>query len=176
MKLGLNLFYQLNGLHSLLHTAFHNYNTSLPEVIYYAFYFVFLQVESIYSPVLDWRREHGMVTLNNPHLAQIHSTLVPDPNSEHQTLEFIPQLYYSLYQLKKEPNNSSISLENTTSSIRHRLKQCKSYIEESEECRTLLGQTCTEWEHAIEQRERELEVKKQVLTTLSEQIKQLKGT
>lgn len=36
--------------------------------------------------------------------------------------EFIPHIFYSLHQIRKDPNNLSNQLETSTGSIRHRLK------------------------------------------------------
>ncbi|SCU83061.1 LAMI_0C01860g1_1 [Lachancea mirantina] len=113
-----------------------------------------------------------MTSLENEHLAHLQMLLGSGSRS-HQASEFIPQLYYSLYQLKKDPNSTSNSLKTATSSIRHRLKQCKAYIEQNGECQELLGRSCSEWEKTLAQRERELEVKRQLLKDLQERVSKL---
>ena len=85
--------------------------------------------------------------------------------------EFIPHLFFALHQIRKDPNNSSNQLETTTGSIKRRLKNCKSFIESSEECKTLLSKSTDEWSEHIAQRQLELETKKHVLNSLEEKIK-----
>lgn len=111
--------------------------------------------------------------INNVHLKKIHHALSPEPDKGNTSSEFIPHLFYSLHQLKKEPNNSSNSFETATSSIRHRLKLCKSHISESGECKALLSKSCDEWEQVIQQKQKEIEVKRQVLESLGDNIKNL---
>ncbi|CUS23334.1 LAQU0S09e02432g1_1 [Lachancea quebecensis] len=113
--------------------------------------------------------------LSNASLAQIEALLVPNAQNSSQSSEFIPQLYYALHQVKKDPNSSANSLETATSSIRHRLKQCKSHIAESEECRALLSKTPEEWESALQQRQKDLALKQQVFARLEQQVRDLQG-
>lgn len=111
--------------------------------------------------------------LKNPSLAQIEELLAPDAQSSGQYSEFIPQLYYALHQVKTDPSSSSNTLETATSSIRHRLKQCKAHIAENAECRTLLSQTPAEWETTLAQRQEDLDQKRMVLVRLDQQVRAL---
>ncbi|CAI1693520.1 hypothetical protein SEUBUCD646_0N03240 [Saccharomyces eubayanus] len=80
--------------------------------------------------------------------------------------EFIPHIFYSLHQIRKDPNNLSNQLETSTGSIRHRLKLCKSLISEHEDTKNLLSKSPSEWEDFIQQREQELQIKRNVLDDL----------
>lgn len=87
--------------------------------------------------------------------------------------EFIPRLFYSLHQIRKDPNNSANQLETATGFIKHRLKSCKSLIVNNEDCKRLLGKTTEEWHEYIKNREKELQVKRKVLNDLSAKIRDL---
>ncbi|QHS75910.1 Cse2p [Saccharomyces paradoxus] len=80
--------------------------------------------------------------------------------------EFIPHIFYSLHQIRKDPNNLSNQLETSTGSIRHRLKLCKSLISENEDTKELLSKSPSEWQDIIHQREQELQIKRDVLDDL----------
>lgn len=80
--------------------------------------------------------------------------------------EFIPHIFYSLHQIRKDPNNLSNQLETLTGSIRHRLKLCKSLISENEDTKDLLSKSPSEWQDIIHQREQELQIKRDVLDDL----------
>ncbi|SCU80263.1 LADA_0B06040g1_1 [Lachancea dasiensis] len=112
-------------------------------------------------------------SMENSHLAQIEALLAPNSAQESPTVEFIPQLSYALHQVKKDPNSSTNSLEAATSSIRHRLKQCKAHLAENAACRELLSQTPAEWSKVLEQRQRNLDAKRQVFQQLEEQVQRL---
>ncbi|SCU78217.1 LANO_0A02432g1_1 [Lachancea nothofagi CBS 11611] len=109
----------------------------------------------------------------NPQLAQIESLLVPNSHQSSPSIEFIPQLYYALHQLKKDPNSSTNSLDAATLSIRHRLKQCKAHLAENDECRELLSQTPAEWDKTLTQRQNHLDSKREVFRALEQQVQQL---
>ncbi|EDO19486.1 hypothetical protein Kpol_1018p14 [Vanderwaltozyma polyspora DSM 70294] len=87
--------------------------------------------------------------------------------------EFIPHIFYSMYQIKKDPNNSSNQLETSTGFIKHRLKSCKTLIESDEDCRKLLSKSTDEWDDYIKQRELEIEGKRNVLKSLNNKIGEL---
>ncbi|CCC67025.1 hypothetical protein NCAS_0A04670 [Naumovozyma castellii] len=143
------------------------------------------------------------MSLQNEYLRTIKNTLLPqqqhDTTQQSQSLnqttvpvspasntvlsstsssspEFIPHLYYSLYQIRKDPNNATNQLETSTGFIRHRLKTCKSLIEDNADCKKLLAKSTDDWNVYLKQQEAELEVKKKVLHDLSERIKLLTST
>lgn len=87
--------------------------------------------------------------------------------------EFIPHLFYSLHQIRKDPNNSANQLETATSFIKHRLKSCRSLIANNEDCKRLLSKTTKEWHEHIKNRQKELQVKRKVLNDLSAKIRNL---
>ncbi|CAI4036108.1 hypothetical protein SMKI_14G3270 [Saccharomyces mikatae IFO 1815] len=100
-----------------------------------------------------------------------HLTNQPQPNnlsapSTNSNGEFIPHIFYSLHQIRKDPNNLSNQLETSTGSIRHRLKLCKSLISDNEDTKNLLSKTPSEWRDIIHQREQELQIKRDVLDDL----------
>ncbi|SCU91810.1 LAFA_0F05996g1_1 [Lachancea sp. 'fantastica'] len=110
----------------------------------------------------------------NPHLAEIQRLLVPESSHlSSPSVEFIPHLYYAIHQVKKDPNSSTASLEAATSSIRHRLKQCKAHLAQNHECRELLSSTPAEWNVTLAQREKDLEAKQELCKQLALQVKQL---
>ncbi|SCV03927.1 LAME_0H14356g1_1 [Lachancea meyersii CBS 8951] len=110
----------------------------------------------------------------NPHLAEIERLLIPNSQqSSSPSVEFIPQLYYALHLVKKDPNSSTNSLGSATSSIRHRLKQCKAHLAQNDECRELLSKTPAEWEATLEQRQKDLDAKRELCRLLGLQIQQL---
>ena len=90
--------------------------------------------------------------------------------STNANTEFIPHIFYTLYQIQKDPNNSNNQLENKTGVIKHRLRSCKSLIRESNSVVELLGKTPEEWEQFIANRDRELQLKKNVLLNLQSKI------
>ncbi|AMD21446.1 HER167Wp [Eremothecium sinecaudum] len=108
--------------------------------------------------------------LQNPTLNKIHNTLT---KHSAQQPEFIPQIFYALHQLKEDPNNSANNLETATSSIRHRLKQCKGYLTEDPSCIELLSTTCEQGPEIVRQRQQELTAKRGVQQRLAERIKEL---
>ncbi|CEP61155.1 Cse2p LALA0_S02e07954g [Lachancea lanzarotensis] len=110
----------------------------------------------------------------NPHLAEVQRLLVPEsPNLSSPSVEFIPQLYYAIHQLKKDPNSSTASLETATSSIRHRLKQCKAHLAQNNECRELLSSTPAEWDVKLAQRQKDLDAKRELCRQLALQVERL---
>lgn len=84
--------------------------------------------------------------------------------------EFIPHIFYTLYQIQKDPNNSNNQLENKTGLIRHRLRNCKNLIKENDNSIELLSKSTEEWEQFITNRENELQIKKNVLLNLRGKI------
>ncbi|SJM85493.1 related to Mediator of RNA polymerase II transcription subunit 9 [Zygosaccharomyces bailii] len=112
--------------------------------------------------------------LQNEGLRQVHAMLVPEQEQGTQSSEFIPHLFYSLYQIRKDPSNAN-QLENSTGFIRHRLKNCKSLIANNEECRNLLSKSAEEWQEHIRSREKELMVKRKMLDDLGKRLEQLKN-
>lgn len=92
------------------------------------------------------------------------------------TAEFIPHLFYSLHQIRKDPNSSANQLETSTAFIKHRLKNCKSLIANNDDCKRLLSKTTEEWHEYIQNREKELEVKRKVLKDLKNKIATLQDT
>lgn len=107
--------------------------------------------------------------LQNEGLRQVHDILIPHDDQGTQTSEFIPHLFYSLYQIRKDPSNSN-QLETSTGFIRHRLKNCKNILATDENCRHLLSKSVEEWHHDIRNREKELEVKRKMLDDLSKRL------
>lgn len=88
--------------------------------------------------------------------------------------EFIPHLFYALHQIRKDPNNSANHLDTATGFIRHRLKVCKSLIEKSEDCKRLLSNSTEEWHGYLRNREKELQVKRDVLRALAGKLEAIK--
>ncbi|CAB4255399.1 Cse2p [Maudiozyma barnettii] len=89
------------------------------------------------------------------------------------TTEFIPHIFYTLYQIQKDPNRSNNQLETKTGLIRHRLRNCKTLIRESDSSLELLSKTTDEWEQFIMNRENELQIKKKVLVDLRGRISEI---
>ncbi|QLQ81341.1 hypothetical protein HG537_0F01020 [Torulaspora globosa] len=89
------------------------------------------------------------------------------------TAEFIPQIFYSLHQIRKEPNNFGNQLETSTAFIKHRLKSCKALIANDENCRNLLSKTPQEWHEYMQNREKELQMKRKILEDLKSKISTL---
>lgn len=114
----------------------------------------------------------GEDILQNKSLYQIYCLLTQQSHSQQ---EFIPQLFYALYQLKKEPNNGSNSLEMYTSSIRHRLKSCKAILENNPECINLLRISCDDWPNLLQKRQKELEMRESVLNRLNDRVNNLRN-
>lgn len=90
--------------------------------------------------------------------------------STNANTEFIPHIFYTLYKIQKDPNNSSNQLENKTGVIKHRLRSCKTLIKDSNSVVELLGKSPEEWEQFIASRDRELQLKKNVLLDLQRKI------
>ncbi|QLL31055.1 hypothetical protein HG536_0A08720 [Torulaspora globosa] len=86
------------------------------------------------------------------------------------TAEFIPQIFYSLHQIRKEPNNFGNQLETSTAFIKHRLKSCKALIANDENCKNLLSKTPKEWHEYMQNREKELQMKRKMLEDLKNKI------
>ncbi|EJS41893.1 cse2p [Saccharomyces arboricola H-6] len=101
----------------------------------------------------------------NDHAATQQPTNLSAP-STNSNGEFIPHIFYSLHQIRKDPNNLSNQLETSTGSIRHRLKLCKSLIAENEDAKNLLSKSPSEWQDIIKQCEQELQIKRDVLDDL----------
>ncbi|CAI4050379.1 hypothetical protein SKDZ_14G3290 [Saccharomyces kudriavzevii ZP591] len=104
-----------------------------------------------------------------------HLTIQQQPSnlsapSTNSNGEFIPHIFYSLHQIRKDPNNLSNQLETSTGSIRHRLKLCKSLISENEDAKKLLSKSPSEWQDIIHQREQELQIKRDVLDDLHRKL------
>lgn len=97
------------------------------------------------------------------------------PVAATSTAEFIPQIFYSLHQIRKEPNNFGNQLETSTAFIKHRLKSCKALIANDENCKNLLSKTPQEWHEHMQNREKELQVKRKVLEDLKNKISALQG-
>lgn len=107
--------------------------------------------------------------LQNEGLRQVHDILMPHDDQTTQSSEFIPHLFYSLYQIRKDPSNSN-QLETSTGFIKHRLKNCKNLIATNEECRKLLSKSVEEWQQEIHNKEKELEVKHKMLDDLGKRL------
>ncbi|SMN21570.1 similar to Saccharomyces cerevisiae YNR010W CSE2 Subunit of the RNA polymerase II mediator complex [Maudiozyma saulgeensis] len=131
--------------------------------------------------------------LQNEDLSRIQEILIP-PKSENETFtippgsssskssstqstvattEFIPHIFYTLYQIQKDPNRSNNQLETKTGLIRHRLRNCKTLIRESDSSLELLSKSTNEWEQFITNRENELQIKKNVLLDLRSKISEI---
>lgn len=87
--------------------------------------------------------------------------------------EFIPHIFYTLYQIQKDPNNSNNQLENKTGLIRHRLRNCKNLIKENDDSIELLSKSTEEWDQFINNRENELQIKKNVLLNIRSKISEI---
>ena len=87
--------------------------------------------------------------------------------------EFIPHIFYTLYQIQKDPNNSNNQLENKPGLIRHRLRNCKNLIKENDDSIELLSKSTEEWEQFISNRENELQIKKNVLLNVRSKISEI---
>ncbi|CAR26957.1 hypothetical protein ZYGR_0I02270 [Zygosaccharomyces rouxii] len=111
--------------------------------------------------------------LQNEGLRQVHDMLVPHDDQSTQPSEFVPHLFYSLYQIRKDPSNSN-QLETSTGFIKHRLKNCKSLIATNEDCRNLLSKSVEEWQQDIRNKEKELEVKRKMLDDLGKRLQVFK--
>lgn len=97
----------------------------------------------------------------------------PAPLGTTATAEFIPQIFYSLHQIRKEPNNFGNQLETSTAFIKHRLKRCKALIANDENCRKLLSKTPQEWHEYMQNREKELQLQRKMLEDLKNKISAL---
>lgn len=97
----------------------------------------------------------------------------PSTSTLTNTAEFIPQLFYSLHQIRKDPNNSAKQLETSTAFIKHRLKSCKALIANNEDCKRLLSKTPEEWHQYIQNCEEELQLKRQLLKDFKDKVKTL---
>ena len=86
--------------------------------------------------------------------------------------EFIPQIFYSLYNIMKDPNISN-QLETSTGVIRHKLRSSKQILLEHNDTRILLNKSIPNWEEFIQLKEHELATKRNVLRQLSEKIKSI---
>lgn len=95
----------------------------------------------------------------------------PSTSTLTNTAEFIPQLFYSLHQIRKDPNNSAKQLETSTAFIKHRIKSCKALIANNEDCKRLLSKTPEEWHQYIQNREEELQLKRQLLKDFKDKVK-----
>ena len=136
--------------------------------------------------------------LQNPDLKNIVSTLFPPKsegnvtalippssssstgsasalNSDPPSSEFIPYIYYALFQILKGQNTSTNQLETKTGFIRHRLRSCKDLIKGNEAIISLLCRSTDEWKTIIRNRENELQVKRNVLQHLGERIDEIIG-
>ncbi|AET37870.1 Cse2p Ecym_2117 [Eremothecium cymbalariae DBVPG len=107
-------------------------------------------------------------TLNNQTLNQVYATLTKNTS---QQPEFIPQIFYALHQFKEDSKSGGNSLETATSSIRHRIKLCKSYLREDPHCIELLSRPYEDWPQVVEQKQQEIETKKLVHKQLGERIR-----
>lgn len=114
-----------------------------------------------------------------PSKAETGTTGVPPPSSSStssstqpigSSTEFIPNIFYTLYQIQKDPNKSNNQLEMKTGFIRHRLRTCKSLIKDNEKTFELLSKSTEEWDQFICNRENELQIKKNVLLDLRAKI------
>lgn len=99
----------------------------------------------------------------------------PSTSTLNNTAEFIPQLFYSLHQIRKDPNNSAKQLETSTAFIKHRLKSCKALIASNEDCKRLLSKTPEEWHEYMQNREEELQLKRQLLQDLRNKLETLQS-
>lgn len=108
--------------------------------------------------------------LQNESLRELHNMLVSYDDQGFQPTEFIPHLFYALYQVRKDPSNSN-QLETSTGFIKHRLKNCKNLIATNEDCRSLLSKSVEEWQQDIRNKEKELEVKRKMLDDLGKHLR-----
>ncbi|CCH62112.1 hypothetical protein TBLA_0G01680 [Henningerozyma blattae CBS 6284] len=115
------------------------------------------------------------LTIASPATASLASTpktvnIINPTSSNIQQSEFIPHIFYSLYQITKDPNNSANQLETTTSSIKNKLKNCKKFIENDVNSINLLSKSIDEWEIYLKQRDQEIAVRQKLLSNLNLQI------
>ncbi|KAK5778260.1 Cse2p PWA37_000496 [Arxiozyma heterogenica] len=89
--------------------------------------------------------------------------------------EFIPQIFYGLHNIMKNPNISN-QLETSTGVIRHKLRSSKQILMEHDDTRILLNKSIPTWENFIQLKERELAMKRNVLKNLSQKIKDMSET
>lgn len=121
--------------------------------------------------------EQGQATEQNQTGTQLATDTAnesrPSTSTLTNTAEFIPQLFYSLHQIRKDPNNSAKQLETSTAFIKHRLKSCKALIANNEDCKRLLSKTPEEWHQYIQNREEELQLKRQLPKDFKDKVKTL---
>lgn len=113
------------------------------------------------------------VTENN-----IHKTIKTTNTSSSSSItntEFIPQIFYSLHNIMKNPNISN-QLETATGVIRHKLRSSKQVLMEHNDTRILLNKSIPNWEKFIQLKEHEVAMKRNVLRNLGQKIKDMNET
>lgn len=121
----------------------------------------------------DQPEVQDQTTQQQPQDDAAHDSRPNSTSSLNNTAEFIPQLFFSLHQIRRDPNNYAKQLETSTAFIRHRLKSCKALIANNDGVRRLLSKTPEEWHKYIQNREEELQLKRKLLQDLKDKVKTL---
>lgn len=102
--------------------------------------------------------------------SSITSNGTTSTTTQQQQSEFIPHLFYSIYQITKDPNNSENQLETNTTVIKNKIKLCKKYIENDNNAKSLLSKTIEDWEYEIFQKNKQINKMDNLISDLNNQI------
>ncbi|CCE64418.1 hypothetical protein TPHA_0H02140 [Tetrapisispora phaffii CBS 4417] len=91
-------------------------------------------------------------------------------NTNIANTEFIPYLFYCLHQIRKDQSNSANKFELQVGFIKHRLRSCKTFIETDQVFKDLMSKSIEDWNEEIQNRECELQRKKEVINNLRSTI------
>lgn len=127
---------------------------------------------------IDLSNSKGSATSTAGTTSTVSSTNINNLNSisnnnGSSSNEFIPHVFYSLYNITKDPNNSSNNLESATGFIRHRLRSSKQLIKDDTKLIELLSKSTEDWEKFLESRRVELNVKNDILQKLKLKIDEI---
>ncbi|CCD27364.1 Cse2p NDAI_0K01730 [Naumovozyma dairenensis CBS 421] len=131
------------------------------------------KIQSILIPQSIQSVQSTDPTISNEASAGAGSNTQVLSSSSSTSSEFVPHIFYSLYQIKKDPSSSTNQLETATGFIRHRLKNCKSLIENNNDCKKLLSKSAEDWESYLQNAELEIQGKRNVLDELKAKINSL---